>query len=165
MQLKLSGLGLLPLALLLLPHSALAWGPEWGGGGYGYGDQGYGGVGYCGAYCAGQADGQYDQQNNLPWNPVGQCLPCHSPDYWQNFRQGYDSVYQQQEQQSTQGAAINIYGNNYGTASIGQSNTQGQSMNPLQQLGHVVCGLVNCNSNQPTQAYAQPYGGYQNPDP
>jgi hypothetical protein len=32
-----------------------------------------------------------------------------------------------QEQASTQGATINIYGNNYGSASIGQSNTQGQS--------------------------------------
>jgi hypothetical protein len=113
-----------------------------GSGGYGYG------YGYGQAYYAGQQDAQYDQQNGLAYNPVGSCVPCHSPDYWNNFRQGYDSVYQQQnqEQKSTQGAAINIYGNN-NYASIGQSNSQGQSA--LSGLPHLIGqGLCNLGISQ-----------------
>lgn len=138
----------------LLPHNVLAWGGEGGG----FGPYGYGGCGvFCGgggAYYAGQQDAIYDHQQGNSYNPVGVCLPCHSQEYWDNFKQGYDTQWntyqsqsQSQDQTSSQGASINIYGNNYGTASIGQSTNQGQTatQNPLQQLARVACGIVNCN--------------------
>jgi len=46
---------------------------------------------YENGYYAGQSDAVYDHDNNLQYNPVGQCLPCHSQLYWQGFRGGYDS--------------------------------------------------------------------------
>jgi hypothetical protein len=87
---------------------------------------------YSNGYSAGIADAVYDHDNNLAYNPIGQCVLCHSQDYWDNFKQGYDQQWssytsQSQEQSSTQGASINIYGNNYASVSIGQSNAQGQS--------------------------------------
>ena len=38
----------------------------------------------------GVSDAVYDHQNNLAYNPIGSCIPCHSQDYWNNFHQGYD---------------------------------------------------------------------------
>jgi hypothetical protein len=46
----------------------------------------------CGAYCAGEQDAEYDHQNQLQYQPYGQCLPCHSQEYWNNFREGYNGV-------------------------------------------------------------------------
>jgi hypothetical protein len=122
-------------------QSVYAWDGGGGGGGYFYPQP------YSNGYSAGIADAVYDHDNNLQYNPVGQCLPCHSPQYWQNFREGYDQQWntytsQTQEQKSTQGASINIYGNN-NYASIGQSNNQGQSatVNPLRTLSQGLCNL------------------------
>ena len=165
-------LGLILLGLLTVPSSALAWGPNWGGG---YGNMVYGhgiGYGYPGVnayqngYDSGQQEATYDHTNNLQYNPIGNCIPCHSQLYWNGFHQGYDQQWNSysQEQSSTQGASINIYGNNYGTASIGQSNTQGQS---LGQLPHIIGqGLCNLGFSSGC-AYAQGQGqqGGYNPDP
>lgn len=131
--------------VFLLPHSVLAWDGDQGGGYGQYGqDSGYGG---CGGYCAGQQDAQYDLQNNQQYQPVGQCLPCHSDYYWHNFHQGYDSYWTSHQSQSM-GSSININGNN-NYVSVNQN----QQQNPLQQLAHLACGLVNCQNNQ---------GGYNN---
>jgi hypothetical protein len=133
-------------------QSVYAWD---GGGGYFYPQP------YSNGYSAGIADAAYDHDNNLQYNPVGQCLPCHSSLYWNGFRQGYDNQWntytsQDQQQKSTQGATINIYGNNYGTASIGQSNTQGQSA--LSGLPHLI-GQGLCHLGLSSNcAYAQGYG-------
>jgi hypothetical protein len=142
-----------PVVLVLLTavsvaqiQSVYAW--DGGGGGYFYPQPGP----YSNGYSAGIADAAYDHDNNLQYNPVGQCLPCHSSLYWNGFRQGYDNQWntytsQDQQQKSTQGATINIYGNNYGTASIGQSNTQGQSA--LSGLPHLIGqGLCNLGITQ-----------------
>lgn len=149
--------------IFLLPHNVLAWGGEEGG--VDYGPSGYGyGYGGCGGYCAGQQDAQYDLSNNYQYQPYGSCLPCHSPDYWANFKLGYDHYWNEnsgQQQQSTQGASIVINGNN-NYASIGQTSGQ-TNQNPLQQLAHTVCGWINCNNNgpQPYQQQQQQQQGYQ----
>lgn len=125
--------------ILLLPQNVLAWDGEDGyNGQYGQG-YGYGG---CGGYCAGQQDAAYDVQNNLQYQPQGSCLPCHSDDYWNNFKQGYDSYWNQHQEQS-QGSSININGNN-NYVSVNQYAQQ----NPLQQLAHLACGVLNCNQQQ-----------------
>jgi hypothetical protein len=46
---------------------------------------------YSNGYRAGIADAVYDHDNNLAYNPVGQCLPCHSEVYWDGFHHGYDT--------------------------------------------------------------------------
>jgi hypothetical protein len=73
-------LGIIPL-LLLIPHNTFGWGPVWGpspgqeGSPYyhqlGWGD---GAHSYENGYYAGQQDAIYDHDNNLVYNPVGQCL-------------------------------------------------------------------------------------------
>jgi hypothetical protein len=138
-----------PAVLLLLAASnhVYAWGGGcgWGGcyHGCGYGCDGI----YSNAYYAGEQDAIYDHDNGQSYNPIGQCLPCHSDFYWQNFHQGYDHQWQTyQSQESNQGSSINIYGNNNYVSTNQYSN---QQQNPLQQLSHVVCGFVNCN--QPDQ--------------
>lgn len=126
--------------VFLLPHMAYAWGEDGGGTDYGCcggQSQTYGNG--CGGYCAGQQDAQYDIQNNLQYQPQGQCLPCHSDGYWNNFRQGYDSYWNQHQEQS-QGSSINI--NNSPGAYV--SVNQYQQQNPLQQLAHLACGVLNC---------------------
>jgi hypothetical protein len=147
-----------PIVLLLIgttTASAFAWG-DGGWGGYhhwGHWNQGYD---YAqdqdqqsNGYNVGIADAIYDHDNNLAYNPVGQCLQCHSQEYWDNFKQGYDSQWSsytstEQTQSSTQGASITIYGNNYGDVSVGQSNNQGQTA--LAGLPHLIgqglCHLV-----------------------
>lgn len=109
----------------------------------------------CNAYCQGADDASYDVQNNLPYQPVGSCLPCHSQDYWNSFHQGYDSIYHQQQQQSSQGSSINIYGNNY----VQTNQDSGQSQSPLQTLGHLVCGWVNCGNQGPLPQQTGYVGG------
>ncbi|MGC2570186.1 MAG: hypothetical protein WA364_01650 [Candidatus Nitrosopolaris sp.] len=76
-------------------NQAFAWG--WNGGGP-----------YESAYNAGTADAVYDHQNGLAYNPVGSCLPCHSPQYWNNFHQGYDAQWNTYQEQTIY---VNIHGN------------------------------------------------------
>lgn len=133
---------------LVLPQSALVWGWDQGEQPYSSPTSSYGSYG-CGGYCAGEQDAQYDLQNNQQYQPQGSCLPCHSPDYWNNFRQGYDHYWNQHQEQN-QGASVNIYGNN-NYVSMNQYQTQ----NPLQQLAHLACGFLNCNQG----------GGYDNGGP
>lgn len=104
----------------------------------------------CGGYCAGEADALFDVQHSMPYQPEGNCLPCHSEDYWQQFKSGYDqqwnSYYQSQE--SNQGSSINVYGNNN---YISTTQASDQQQNPLQQLAHVACGFLNCQGPLPQQ--------------
>jgi hypothetical protein len=96
-----------------------------------------------GGYNAGIADAVYDHQNNLAFNPVGSCIPCHGQDYWNNFRSGYDDKWNSfQSQDSNQMTKININGNNNYVTTNQESN---QRQSPLQQLTHTVCGIINCN--------------------
>jgi hypothetical protein len=133
----------LPLLLLgvATTNQAFAWDGDWGS--YGEYPQPY-----SNGYSAGIADAVYDHDNNLQYNPVGQCLSCHSEIYWDGFHHGYDTQWntytsQDQTQSSTQGASVNIYGNNYGTVTVGQSNTQGQSATAglPQLIGQGLCHL------------------------
>jgi hypothetical protein len=136
-----------PVVLLIMGATfprVYAWdyGPgNWGGGCEGCsGGQSHEGSGYY----AGIQDAIYDHDNGYVYNPIGQCIPCHSDEYWTNFHEGYDhqwNTYQSQE--SNQGSSINIYGNNNYVSTSQYSN---QQQNPLQQLAHTVCGWVNCNS-------------------
>jgi hypothetical protein len=91
-------------------NQALAWG-YWNGGGDGGGGyennylQSYypqqPGLGaFANGYNAGISDAVYDHDNSLNYNPVGQCLPCHSEVYWNGFHHGYDT--QWNTYQSTQ---------------------------------------------------------------
>ena len=50
-----------------------AWGEDWGS----YGGQAGPGA-YSLGYSAGISDAVYDHDNSLAYNPVGNCLPCHS---------------------------------------------------------------------------------------
>jgi hypothetical protein len=67
--------------------------------------QGWDGAGCCGGggyennylqgangYNAGISDAVYDHNNGLAYNPVGNCLPCHSQVYWDGFRHGHDTA-------------------------------------------------------------------------
>jgi hypothetical protein len=49
-----------------------------------------GGYRYESGYQAGISNAIYDHDNNLAYNPIGQCLSCHSELYWHAFHQGYD---------------------------------------------------------------------------
>jgi len=67
-----------------------------------------------GGYNAGLADAVYDHNNNLQYNPVGNCLSCHSQDYWNNFKQGYDTqwkTYQSSQQTVNNYVTVNGDGN------------------------------------------------------
>jgi hypothetical protein len=92
---------LVPLVLLVAfglstatTENVLAWG-DWGGG---FLQPGPGA--YSNGFYAGQQDAIYDHDNNLVYNPVGTCIPCHSELYWHAFHQGYDA---QQESVSVSG--------------------------------------------------------------
>lgn len=69
----------------------------------------------------------------IEYNPIGNCLSCHSKLYWHAFHQGYDQQWNSyQNQESTQGTSINIYGNNsyVNTAQYSGQNQQGPVFNP-----------------------------------
>jgi hypothetical protein len=91
---------------------------------------------YENGYNAGISDAVYDHDNGLAYNPVGQCLPCHSQVYWDGFHQGYDTQwnsYQVQTQNTDQRVNnyIQVWGNNnYVNTETGQSSNQGQDQNP-----------------------------------
>jgi hypothetical protein len=122
-----------PIILLLMGQHAQAY---WGdGNGWIGGESGY----QPGAYYAGQQDAIYDHDNNLEYNPIEQCVSCHSELYWHAFHQGYDQQWlSYQNQESTQGASINIYGNNnyVNTAQYSGQNQQGLDFNPPNCWGH-----------------------------
>ena len=139
----------MPLLIILVAATSVGttqvrgWDGPWGGGGPWQSDQPI-----CGAFCAGEQDAQYDHINNLEYQPYGSCLPCHSEEYWSNFHEGYDHKWNSyQQQDSSQGASINIYGNNN---YVNRDQYSNQQQNPLQQLTHTVCGWINCNQ-QPQQ--------------
>ena len=80
-----------------------AWGEDWGSyGGYPRAGPGAYSLGYSG----GISDAVYDHDNSLAYNPVGNCLPCHSQIYWNGFHHGYDT--QWNTYQSTQ-QTVNNY--------------------------------------------------------
>jgi hypothetical protein len=116
-----------PIVLLLIhgPQAQAYWGDGFGNGwngngwnGNGWNGNGWNGLGgggyrYESGYQAGISDAIYDHDNNLAYNPIGQCLSCHSELYWHGFHQGYDHQWNSyQTQESTQGTSININGNN-----------------------------------------------------
>jgi len=75
-----------------LSYTSWGWNQgNWNGGGPGL---------YESAYNAGTADAVYGYQNGLAYNPVGSCLPYHSPQYWNNFRQGYDAQWNTSQKQT-----------------------------------------------------------------
>jgi hypothetical protein len=122
----------IPLILLvIIPHNAFAWG--WGPGpgfwGAGVGNSGWYHQGaYQKGYYAGTQDAIYDHENNLVYTDQPSCLSCLSQLYLDGFKYGYDqqwNSYQYQNQESTQGTPINIYGNkNY--VNTAQNNEQYQ---------------------------------------
>jgi hypothetical protein len=81
----------LPLLLLgvAATNRAFAWAGDWG-----YRQPGPGA--YENGYYAGISDAVYDHDNGLVYNPVGQCLPCHSQVYWDGFHHGYDTQWKNQ---------------------------------------------------------------------
>ena len=92
---------------------------------------GIAGIGSDG-YNAGIADAIYDHQNGLAYNPIGNCLSCHSPDYWNNFRQGYQHQwdnYQNTQQTVNNYVTVNGNGNDV-RLDNGQSSDQLGSSGP-----------------------------------
>jgi hypothetical protein len=142
---------LLLLGVAGVTSQAFAWG-YWNDGGGGGGDYwGHGGYensflqnfypqpgpgAYENGYSAGISDAVYDHDNGLVYNPVGQCLPCHSQVYWDGFHHGYDTQwnsYQVQTQNTDQRVNnyIQVWGNNNSVKTeTGQSSKQGQDQNP-----------------------------------
>ena len=137
-----------PIVLLLMgPQAQAYWGDGFGNGWNGngpfsglggdglgqFGGMGGGGYRYESGYQAGISDAIYDHDNNVAYNPIGQCLSCHSELYWSGFHHGYDAQWNSyQNQESTQGKSINIYGNNnyVNTAQYSGQNQQGPDFNP-----------------------------------
>lgn len=118
-------------------------GPHWGVGDYQpsyfYQQPGFGG--YQNGWYAGQQDAIYDHDNNLQYNPVGQCLSCHSEIYWKGFHEGYDKQWNSY-QSTNQGTSINIYGNgNY--VNTDQNSVQSSGPFPIGQ-GPGLCGSFDC---------------------
>jgi len=103
---------------------------------------------YDNGYNAGIADAIYDHTNNLVYNPVGQCLPCHSEIYWNGFHHGYDKQWNTYTEQSvSQGTSINIYGNhNFVNVAqdSGQNSGPSGTPSPLQEQNS--CNYDGCGS-------------------
>ncbi|HXP48308.1 MAG TPA: hypothetical protein VN922_00045 [Bacteroidia bacterium] len=96
---------------------------------------------YQNGWYAGQQDAIYDHDNNLQYNPAGQCLPCHSELYWNGFHEGYDKQWNSY-QSTNQGTSINIYGNgNY--VNTDQNSAQSSGSFPIGQ-GPGLCGSFDC---------------------
>jgi len=143
---------------LAATNQALAWEGDWGNGlgwigegghhWWGVGDyqQSYPGPGaYENGYNAGISDAIYDHTNNLVYNPVGQCLSCHSQVYWNGFHKGYDAQWNTY-QSINQGTSINIYGNhNYVNTAQNSGQSSGPvSPSPLQEQNS--CNGFGCGS-------------------
>jgi len=99
-------------------------------------------IGGDSAYSAGISDAIWDHQNNLAYNPIGSCIPCHSQDYWNNFRQGYQhqwNSYTDTTITTAQRTSININGNN----NYVNTNQQGPTL--VDRIGQELCSLgVGC---------------------
>jgi hypothetical protein len=116
----LAALHLLGVTALTTTNQAFAWADGggydnqgWNGGCVGYSCSGGGGV-YENGYNAGISDAVYDHENGLAYNPVGNCLPCHSQEYWDNFSQGYEhqwNTYQSTHQTVNNYVTVNGNGN------------------------------------------------------
>jgi hypothetical protein len=119
-----------PLILLvIIPHNAFAWGwgrePGFWGTGVGNGGWYHQGA-YQNGYYAGIQDAIYDHENNSVYTDQPSCLSCHSQLYLDGFKHGYDQQWNSyQNQESTQGTSINIYGNN-NYVNTTQNNEQSQ---------------------------------------
>jgi hypothetical protein len=136
-------LAALPLLTTLTTNQALAWGGgywgHWNEGGSCCGDTWIGSDGYN----AGIADAVYDHQNNLVYNPIGNCLPCHSQDYWNNFHQGYQhqwDTYQSTHQTVNNYVTVNGNGND---VNINNRENSDQSLNEQQPQSEGCCGWNN----------------------
>jgi hypothetical protein len=143
------------LTALTTTNHALAWGGDgyWGhwneGGSCCDGDQGnpccrdtqlIGSDGYN----AGIADAVYDHQNNLVYNPIGKCLSCHSQDYWNNFRQGYEhqwNTYLNTHQTVNNYVTVNGNGNDVNINN--RQNSDQSSLNEQQPQSEGCCGWNN----------------------
>jgi hypothetical protein len=96
------------------------------------------------AYKAGISDAVYDHQNGLSYNPIGNCLSCHSPDYWNNFRQGYEhqwNTYQNTHQTVNNYVTINGNGNDVNINN--RQNSDQSSLNEQQPQSEGCCGWNN----------------------
>ena len=141
---KLLLLVTVPLVLLLLTntHNAFAWdfGPFSGFQGFqgfhhwGLFSNGQSEAFGCGAYCQGQRDAIYDHDNGYQYNPVGQCIPCHSEFYWHNFHQGYDAQWSQYQSQNTE-QNTNVYVNNSPGAYVNTAQNSNQEQGQSQEQG------------------------------
>jgi len=147
----------LPAGLLLLglaaTNQAFAWG-YWNGGGSDYQPSYYPSPGpgaYENGYSTGIADAVYDHSNGLAYNPVGQCLPCHSELYWNGFHEGYDKQWNTYNYQSTnQGTSINIYGNgNYVNTDQNSAQSSSPPELPAFPIKQGLCGSFGCESGGP----------------
>ena len=144
-------------------NQAFAWGPDFANWNGGHGGSDYGRNGenidigepagpqsYDNGWNAGLQDAIYDHDNSLQYNPVGSCLSCHSEIYWHGFHAGYDKQWNSyNEQITTQGTSINIYGNN-NYVSTNQDSTQASGSSLLRSIGQGLCNLaVGCNAGAP----------------
>jgi hypothetical protein len=135
---------LLSLTALTTTNQALAWG---GDGYWGHWNEGGsccdGGIGSDG-YNDGIADAVYDHQNNLLYNPIGKCSPCHSQDYWNNFRQGYEhqwNTYQSTHQTVNNYVTVNGDGNDVNINN--RQNSDQSVLNEQQPQSEGCCGWNN----------------------
>jgi|SRR5215469_7238604 len=95
---------------------------------------------YENGYNTGISDAVYDHNNGLAYNPVGNCLPCHSQVYRDGFHHGYDIQWNSYQVQNTDQRVINyinVWGNNnYVNTDTRQSSNQGQGpIPPIPLLG------------------------------
>ena len=92
----------------------------------------------------GIADATYDHQNGLTYNPIGNCLSCHSPDYWNNFREGYQhqwDTYQSTHQTVNNYVTVNGNGNDVNINNH-QSSDQLSSQEPWNGQPQGCCGVT-----------------------
>jgi hypothetical protein len=136
--------------LLVIPHNAFAWGGPWSWGERGFHHWGpsYGGCGQLGpgswdnGYNAGIEHASYDHDNNLVYSPYPET--CQTDVYNHAFHEGHDKQWNTyQSQTSEQGSSINVI--NSPGAYVSTNQYSNQQQNPLQQLGHLVCNVVNCS--------------------
>jgi hypothetical protein len=73
------------------------------------------------AYAAGQQDAQYDHQQGLQYNPTPLC--CHSDEWSNQFRQGYDTQWNQYQSQT---ANVNVENSPGAVVNVGQTSNQNQ---------------------------------------
>jgi len=133
-------LAALPLLTTPLALGGDGYWDHWNEGGSCCGDPGIGSDGYK----AGIADAVYDHQNNLSYHPLGNCLPCHSQEYWNNFREGYQhqwDTYQSTHQTVNNYVTVNGNGNDVNINNH-QSSDQLSSQEPWNSQPQGCCGVT-----------------------